>query len=1748
MRSCIFGNKQTIQTINMKTQLPNQRTRFFTRLLGTAMLLVGIASQAISQEASTYVYSTSTGATLNAMTGATDLSPADRDDGVSTLQNIGFTFSFENINYTQFSASVDGFIRLGGTAATPQFSNGIVSTTNIPKIFPYWDDLALGNTTAPAGTLRTVLVGTSPNQIRIVEWFVTVPRSTGGAANSTFQLWLYETTNVIEFRYGTMLGPTTSASVGIRGAVATPASFHSVTLTTNTSSTTTANNANTIVPASGRMYTFTPPPFCSGTPAGGTATLSNVPGCGTGNFNLTGSAPTVLGITYQWQSSPDSINWTNSTDDTLVSLSKAPVNALTYFRRNTTCVSNSLIGSSNIVVVKPVYGGNAQATVPVCGDSLTLSLTNLSAGVNGFQWLESIDNVNWTPIFGATLASQKILSPTVNSFYRAVVTCNASTSTDSSVSVLVKAATGGTTTITASNCSDSTTLGVTGATSGTVTFNWLSSIDSVTWTPMGITTATAKFPSPTATRFYRRVITCGASSDSSIAVRVNEPCQGFGPYSITRNTGVTFTSIQTTGTQFTWASAFTGDDDNTNKVSMPFPFVYQGAVQSAFYVSTNGWLSFDTATVTNNLTNDLNSTNPRRVIAPLWEDLVSLGNNNANKVALIRHATTGTAPNRVLTVEWAEMERFGYGSPSLNFQVKLYEGSNNIELVYGRMQPFDGSGTGAFDYSLGLTGNNPTAGQKLALLLENSSNFSTSAVNNGLSILPSCNTSILFTSGGTFNPSAVSAIPSNDSSSTPIALTVNALPCTDGCGTYYSSRGATASNTAISPVSGNPDDDVWFSFTAPVSGQVGISVVSSSGYDPAFQVMTSTFDTTGLGAAGSRNAATNALESVQALGLTPTATYLVRVFNAGTGAGSTSGAFSICVNEIIPPPANDDTSGAITLTVGTTCTPITGTTIGATASVQTVCGGLADDDVWFKFTPSASVDTIRVVGSGTFRAHVQVLNRSLTSLSCLNTTTNGGTVQTVLTTGLFKDSTYYVRVYHTNAGTASGSFTICASGVQATAPIVVTGTKNNVLDVTASLTNNSVSNGGFPVTESGIVYSLSPAPVRGGIGVVDSINNPVVTTGTWSKNIAGLTASTTYFYRAYAINAIGITYGADSTFTTTAGPVAPFVTTVAATNVQATSATMGGNITSNGGSAVTASGMVYSTTPNPVIAGVGVVDSTTNPVVLTGAYSFNITGLTGSTKYYFRAYATNLVGTSYGNVDSFTTAPIVNAFPYNQNFDLPGNTGWSSAPIVANTTNDWQLGTPAKTFINGAASAPNAWVTRLTGNYVGSDCALTSPQFDFSGQTADPVLRFKHKFDTDSDADFDGGILEISINGGAWTRINSVTGTGSNFNTPVSFAWFNNATAFGPVSANKFAGISSAYSSQTAGWIESATRLTGAAGSNNVRFRFRFGADVFGVDEGWAIDDIQVVNIVTPTTPVSNVIVTPTDSTANVSFTNGNGEGRLVVARLTSTAAVAPFDSVLYRATAVYRGINGDSTGLGNYVVFIGAGSNVTVTGLTPLTGYTFDVYEFNGKYMHNKFTAAALQSTTTTPVKLVSFTGNNNNGDVLLNWITASEKNNQGFDVERSTDGNNFKYVGFVKGALNSSVIRNYRFNDENAFKTTGSNTLYYRLKQIDLDGKFEYSSTIMVSDEVQKAFEVVAYPVPFANELNLNIVTQQTGNGELKITDLQGRLIAVKQVDLEEGKNLITLNSLEKVEAGIYFVRISQGNQSTVLKINKQ
>ncbi|MBL7964314.1 MAG: T9SS type A sorting domain-containing protein [Flavobacteriales bacterium] len=211
------------------------------------------AAVSLPTQANQMTFAHATGVSLDPMVGATNLLTAPNDDTPTASPGaIGFSFNFNGVSYTQFSASPDGWILLGPTTASNQFTNQVTSTTNIPKIYPYWDDVALGGS---GGYVRSVVTGTPGNRILKIEWFVTIPRDLSGPANSTFQCWLYETSNKIEFRYGTMASSAMSSSVGITAGAT---NYQSVTIASNTASTSVPNDANGGQPPVGTMYSFTP--------------------------------------------------------------------------------------------------------------------------------------------------------------------------------------------------------------------------------------------------------------------------------------------------------------------------------------------------------------------------------------------------------------------------------------------------------------------------------------------------------------------------------------------------------------------------------------------------------------------------------------------------------------------------------------------------------------------------------------------------------------------------------------------------------------------------------------------------------------------------------------------------------------------------------------------------------------------------------------------------------------------------------------------------------------------------------------------------------------------------------------------------------------------------------------------------------------------------------------------------------------------------------------------------------------------------------------------------------------------------------------------------------------------------------------------------------------------------------------------------------------------------------------------------
>lgn len=241
--------------------------------------------------------------------------------------------------------------------------------------------------------------------------------------------------------------------------------------------------------------------------------------------------------------------------------------------------------------------------------------------------------------------------------------------------------------------------------------------------------------------------------------------------------------------------------------------------------------------------------------------------------------------------------------------------------------------------------------------------------------------------------------------------------------------------------------------------------------------------------------------------------------------------------------------------------------------------------------------------------------------------TSGGLGQyTLRISGLALSTKYYVRAYAKNAsGIGFGEVLEFETLAEALLPEVSTVEVSNVTSTTATCMGNVASDGGLELTERGVCWSLSADPI-----LADSHATATdATLGVFEVAMTGLTPNKTYHARAYATNTKGTAYGDDLAFTTTEG--LPVVTTLGITEITATSAKGGGEVTDQGASNVTERGICWGTSHNPMISGTHASSGTG-----IGNYTVSMTNLTPNATYFVRAYATNSQGTAYGAEVSFT--------------------------------------------------------------------------------------------------------------------------------------------------------------------------------------------------------------------------------------------------------------------------------------------------------------------------------------------------------------------------------------------------------------------------------------------------------------------------------------------------------------------------------
>ena len=182
-----------------------------------------------------------------------------------------------------------------------------------------------------------------------------------------------------------------------------------------------------------------------------------------------------------------------------------------------------------------------------------------------------------------------------------------------------------------------------------------------------------------------------------------------------------------------------------------------------------------------------------------------------------------------------------------------------------------------------------------------------------------------------------------------------------------------------------------------------------------------------------------------------------------------------------------------------------------------------------------------------------------------------------------------------------------------------------------------------------------------------------------------------------------------------------------------------------------------------------------------------------------------------------------------------------------------------------------------------------------------------------------------------------------------------------------------------------------------------------------------------------------------------------------------------------------------------------------------------------------AIEMTMPLPVELMYFSAQIDGDDALLRWATATEHNNEGFEVQRSVNGNRFEKIGWVEGHGTSEMMHQYAFEDRDLL----FGVYYYRLRQVDFDGDFEFSEVRSVNAN-KNIPAVVAYPNPTDGILYFSAPGEQNGL-VVSLYNAEGQLLSRQTIH----QNRLDLT---KFPAGLYYVRIENGRQIDLVKIVKR
>jgi hypothetical protein len=984
---------------------------------------------------------------------------------------------------------------------------------------------------------------------------------------------------------------------------------------------------------------------------------------------------------------------------------------------------------------------------------------------------------------------------------------------------------------------------------------------------------------------------------------------------------------------------------------------------------------------------------------------------------------------------------------------------------------------------------------------------------------------------------------------------------------------------------------VWYKFTATAAtASITVSGLGSS------LTTTTTFVELLTGACGSfTSTCQNVATSLNATGLTIGNTYYVRIYvktNPNLSGNPSQYDFTICV---VSPPANDDCSGAISLTATAACSNISGSVVLSTASAGIPAGCQSAGthyDVWYSFTAVKTYELISIstLGANFTNPEIQLYSGtcgSLTSLQCSTTS--------MTASGLTIGATYYVRV--SNVGSAltnNGGFSICvyhptgANYDYGKSYVNITrnsggGTINpgDTLEIRATLVIRSLSldslaffdtlhnGGGFRLipgtiatrTNEGKIYrrdSPSKLPFTDAFdtdagytyqNVLDTIVR--INIGVGSSNLKRGRLSNSDRPSVFGNTCIIM---ATYRVVVYAGYGSPINLGGGAFTIKDATSGISGNLSFS-----TRNAIVYSSPglcPNAVSASNAIggdfngtfgTPSAGPPLAKNRGTSSNVLGYTyanfstGAPQDYYYGITNNTSGSGTSFTTITTWAKPDNSSPTHRVFNV-----WDITGDHTGATNTARGNSPCDTTKAISATNPCGYMLVINSAYK-TDTAFQYSVSNLCPNTFYEISAWAKNICYKCSCDSNG----VGASGAGYIPF----ATNDSSGVQPNLAFDINGTDYYTTGNIAYAGIyptTQAGSDSTNIWVKRGfTYLTGGS-QTSLTLTIRNNAPGGGGND-WALDDISLATCLpnmqyspslnpilcqnTPDYPIRDTVRSYFNNYSNYKWQRST-DGGSTWTDLTLPASITPaWNPTLsaYQYVTSYIIPQGDISLANNgnlyRVVVATTAANLNASSCLFTDGISIISLTVNN-------CAPVLD------MDLLSFNGKIDKGNADLLWITSKENEPVSFNIEKSIDGIHFNSIGTVNGYGNYNAENNY-YNFSDPVSISGK--LWYRIAMLFDNGKKKYSRIISLKEKATE-FGLNNVINPFSHELDFEIEVPENTRVEAMLTNSSGKTVRKESFTVYEGVNSLTIQDTEELPAGIYILQIKSKEKLISKKLIKK